>query len=132
MPFKFYNMHAKTKFPVNYLFYWKIVPQLRLIFFLDRTPDGGVCRCIENGNSTEIKYDDGQWCCHTNECKVVEYNLNGYVKIVECNGTALGLKQQCHNNNENTSTCNHYASDPYRNYIESRSYMDICQDGRYE
>ena len=84
-----------------------------------------VCRCIENGNSTEIKYDDGRWCCHTNDCKVGR-------NIVECSGKALGLKQQCHNNNENTSPCNHYASDPYRNYRESRSYMDICQDGRYE
>ena len=92
--------------------------------------DTEVCNCVDDGKIIEIRHGDGQWCCHSNEC-IVD-NKYGNAKIVQCNGTVLGLDQQCHNGDKSTPSCNHYAADNDRNYLASRSYIDICQDQRYE
>ena len=100
-------------------------------YFYNRYFDGGVCKCTENGKSTEFQYNEDKWCCHTSKCEVVESNEVGSATSVQCNGTTLGLQQQCHNQDTQTPTCNFYKDDAYRNEDASRSYMDICQDGRY-
>merc|ERR1711976_430908 len=70
----------------------------------------GYCYCMNKGKNTKIGYNGGQWCCHSNECKVKEYDrFHGGVKIVECNGTTLDLHEQGPNKDKNTPTCNHYA-----------------------
>ena len=96
--------------------------------------NSGICNCVGDGKIINIRYGDGQWCCHSNDCKVVKYvfGTHGPDVIVQCNGTALGLNQQCHNGDKTTPSCNHYATDDARNEQASRSYIDICHDQRYE
>ena len=42
-------------------------------------------------------------------------------------GRSLMLSEQCSNHIEKTR-CNHFPKDTNRNYMESRSFMDICED----
>ena len=74
------------------------------------------------------------WCCKTTEdkCKIIEGD--SYDITIICNGTALSLSDQCHDENYDGSSCNYYPWDPLR-YPEvdreSRSFLDLCQDNRY-
>ena len=91
----------------------------------------GVCNCkMHNETNSEIRYNDGQWCCQStsNECTVVEKYDYGGAKIVNCTGTSIPLTQQCPNEETQTSTCNFYPSDKNRNSEAIRSYIDTCND----
>ena len=77
-----------------------------------------------DGKNTEINYKDDKWCCSANCSKDGD--------SVNCNGTALSLKQQCKYKNKLDSPCNFYPTDEERNLFTSRSYSDVCEDNRYD
>ena len=87
------------------------------------------------GNVTEYKVGDRLWCCkETKDNCTVE--MIGIRKVVTCIGKALRLTQQCHGFENNSLACNYYPFDENRNvdyYMDGciRSYLDICNDGRY-
>ena len=73
------------------------------------------------------------WCCKTTKDQCIKEEI--YPHNVICNGTALSLSDQCHDENYNGQSCNYYPMDEYRNggvgVDVSRSYLDLCQDNRY-
>ena len=81
---------------------------------------------MEDGITTTFKRNDRMWCCKRTEDQCIhEWN-----KVI-CNGTALSLSEQCHNEYDGLP-CNYYPLDKWRNSeIVSRSYIDLCQDNRY-
>ena len=90
---------------------------------------------MHDGNVTEFKVDDKLWCCkRTKEECTIEKNGNQWV--FTCIGKTLKLTQQCHGFENNSLACNYYPFDDHRNinyYMDGRirSYLDICNDGRY-
>ena len=90
---------------------------------------------MRDGNVTEFKVDDKLWCCkRTKEECTIEKNGNQWV--FTCIGKTLKLSQQCLGFGSNSSNCNYYPFDDHRNinyYMDGRirSYLDICNDGRY-
>ena len=90
-------------------------------FYSDR------CSCSYDDYKFTFEVDDGLYCCQTME----EQCTSQYSDItdVTCTGEVLNLTQQCHNE------CNFYGFDADRNYYfldTVRSYLNICQDNRYE
>ena len=77
------------------------------------------------------------WCCKTTEDQCIAEGDD-----IICNGTAISLSDQCHDENYDGPSCNYYPVDPNRNqYGEwtdtgdwkdvTRSYLDLCLDNRY-
>ena len=70
------------------------------------------------------------WCCITTEDQCIYKGDN-----VICNGTALSLSDQCHDENYDGLSCNYYPLDQnrydYKGLPAYRSYIDLCQDNRY-
>ena len=78
------------------------------------------------------------WCCKTTEDQCITDEYDEYNII--CNGTALSLSDQCHDEDYDGPSCNYYPLDNHRHYHSSsphsvtwdhRSYIDLCQDNRY-
>ena len=99
----------------------------------------GTCTCGENDNNTKsFRFDEGLWCCKSSQNKcTVEKNTNyDYVANpyhnppldAKCHGKVLPLAEQC--NVAGNSTCNHYPSDHWRNWLAPRSFLNLCQDNR--
>ena len=90
----------------------------------------GICFCQYDDPNFGFKVDSGLYCCKkTKEQCTSQYSdtVPSYISDVTCTGEALNLTQQCHNE------CNFYGSDDTRNYFGyKRSYLNICQDNRYE
>ena len=89
-----------------------------------------LCKCAQDGITIEFGRGDGMWCCKTTSDKCIKEELN----VVTCNGTALSLSDQCHDENYDGPSCNYYPLIPkrYGNIGEPfcRSYLDLCQDNR--
>ena len=89
-----------------------------------------ICECVQDGITTKFRYDDAKWCCKTTEDQCIRDGYN-----IICNGTALRLSDQCHNEDDDGQSCNYYPLDEFRNgktiFSEPRSYIDLCQDNRY-
>ena len=89
-----------------------------------------MCFCQYDDPNFGFKSDSGLYCCQ----KTKEQCKSQYLDIIEvtCTREVLNLTQQCHNE------CNFYGFDIYRNNYNNvgnqtiRSYLDICQDNRYE
>ena len=79
-----------------------------------------------------MTYQDGNWCC-SEECTVVESYAKNWKgnKIVNCTGAVLSLQQQCKKEDKQSPSCNFYPSDQDRNWIATRSHVDVCNDNRY-
>ena len=73
------------------------------------------------------------WCCKTTEDQCIPDTAKDNVYV--CNGTALSLSEQCHDENYDGPSCNYYPWDSYR-YPRldavSRSFLDLCKDNRYD
>ena len=82
------------------------------------------CFCKHDEFASAFGVNHGLYCCQTNEeqCGSQYSDVND----VTCTGEVLNLTQQCHNE------CNFYGFDENRNWGTTRSYLDICQDNRYE
>ena len=91
----------------------------------------GTCKCGVGSNITDIKYDDGRWCCKStkDDCTVEESSV-GSANIVKCIGHPIPLTQQCHDGDISTPRCNYYPVDKYRNFYAKRAFLDVCQDNR--
>ena len=102
------------------------------------TYGGEYCSCVQGNIIETFEYSSNKWCC---------MNFNGICSQTTwhnyCTGKAIPLQEQC-SSQEIGYVCNHYPLDPYRNRgpnishvlygidgIE-RSYVNICNDGRYE
>ena len=72
-------------------------------------PETGLCDCIQDGISIKFGINDSMWCCKTTEDKCILDWLT-----VKCEGTALSLSDQCHNENYDGSSCNYYPLDEFR------------------
>ena len=93
---------------------------------------------MQDGISIKFGVDDRMWCCKTTEDPCV---AEGIGMNIICNGNALSLSDQCHNENYVGPSCNYHPLDAFRNgnmldsYGKSsrvfRSYLDLCQDNRY-
>ena len=83
-------------------------------------------------NITDIKDDDGLWCCKStkDDCTVVEKWGSGTAKVVNCIGHPIPLTQQCHDGDTPTLQCNYYPGDENRNREAKRAFLDVCQDNR--
>ena len=71
------------------------------------------------------------WCCITTEDQCIYKGDN-----VICNGTALSLSDQCHDEYYDGPSCNYHPLDEDRCSLYDipgvyRSYLDLCQDNRY-
>merc|ERR1712173_369762 len=86
----------------------------------------GICNCIMHNRTSQIRFNDGRWCCQSisNEC-TLEYKYHYVPMIVNCIGTSIPLTQQCLNEETQSSTCNFYPEDQYRNFLAIRSYIDV-------
>ena len=101
------------------------------------------CECVD-GNATDVKFkgNDQYWCCKT---------PNTTCTYRKCQGKKLPLSQQCHDDtkitvyqsqDDSTGTrithprCNHYPTsskgDVYASIDQSRSFIDVCRDNRYD
>ena len=84
-------------------------------------------------NITDIKKEDGLWCCKStrDNCTVEEF-IAGFdiVTLVNCIGHAIPLTQQCHDGDISTPRCNYYPEDLYRNRKAKRAFLDVCKDNR--
>ena len=92
----------------------------------------GTCKCGVGNNITDIKYDDGLWCCKStkDDCTVEEtIDWLGAI-VVNCIGHPIPLTQQCHDGDISTPRCNYYPGDENRNFNAKRAFLDVCQDNR--
>ena len=88
---------------------------------------------MQDGISSQFLVDDTMWCCKTTEDPCIKEESYPYNVI--CNGTALSLSDQCHDEKYDGLSCNYYPldsnrSDSYNSKVY-RSYIDLCQDNRY-
>ena len=100
-------------------------------------PTFNLCECVQDGISTKFGIGDRKWCCKTTKDKCIRArpdwayefsDLDGF--NITCNGTALSLSDQCHNENYDGPSCNYYPLDQYRYSYDGiyRSTIDLCQD----
>ena len=83
------------------------------------------CFCQYDDPNFGFKVDSGLYCCQKPEKQCTSQYSD--ITDVTCTGEALNLTQQCHNE------CNFYGLDANRNmYGTKRSYLNICQDNKYE
>ena len=89
-----------------------------------------LCECAQDGITIKFGVQDRMWCCKTTGDQCI---TEGHNTI--CNGTALSLSDQCHDEYYNGPSCNYYPLDQFRYYSYEdavyRSYIDLCQDNRY-
>ena len=75
------------------------------------------------------------WCCKTAEDECITEGGNYYSKHIICNGTALSLSDQCHDEKHDRPSCNYYPMDNLRYLARedetSRAYLPLCRDNRY-
>ena len=66
-------------------------------------------------------------CCKAKDeiCIIDDIYEWGDPKTVTCQGKAISLKEQCDHE------CNHYPYDAFRNFVEERSYVNVCNESRY-
>ena len=86
------------------------------------------CFCQYDDPNFGFKYDSGLYCCQKTKEQCRSYYSDTGITNVTCTGEALNLSKQCH------LECNFYGFDEDRNYYVGtvRSYLNICQDNRYE
>ena len=86
---------------------------------------------MQDGITTEFEIQDRMWCCKTTEDQCIGDDPD-YPSKITCNGTALSLSDQSHDENYDGLSCNYHPLDEKRNYNGIfRSYLDMCQDNRY-
>ena len=96
-----------------------------------------ICKCMmHDSNVTEFKVNDKLWCCKRTKEECTIENIANHRRVFTCIGKTLKLSQQCLGFGSNSSNCNYYPFDDHRNidyYMDGRirSYLDICNDGRY-
>ena len=83
---------------------------------------------MQDGISSQFIVNDAMWCCKTTKDPCIREESYPYNVI--CNGTALSLSDQCHNEDYDGPSCNYYPLDDTRKFEEiDRSYLDLCKDG---
>ena len=82
------------------------------------------CECAQDGIITKFGIGDRMWCCKRTEDQCVTKGDN-----ILCNGTAISLSDQCHDEKYYGPSCNYYPLDDTRKVEEiDRSYLDLCKD----
>ena len=84
------------------------------------------CFCQYDDPNFGFKYDSGLYCCQKTKEQCRSYYSDTGITNVTCTGEALNLSKQCH------LECNFYGFDEDRNRYGTRSYLNICQDNKYE
>ena len=98
--------------------------------YIYRGGDDPLCKCVQDGITIEFELKDRMWCCKSTSDKCIKEGSD----MVTCNGTALSLSDQCHDENYDGPSCNYYplSEERYGSIGQkySRSYLDVCQDNR--